>query len=178
MPLIGTRYASVRVLTMVVQPLAKGRLCGRLKCSSSGAATFSMTAEDKLDVIQVCHEFDAVLNGGDYSELSRLWAPDGTLTVEPGVPGAPPRSISGVPAIMEYFASVKGRAAGNRHLTANIIVHPDGPNTARACGYRLLHRAACPPALIASGLIKDHLVKGSNGEWRFQSRHFVMDPPM
>ena len=35
-----------------------------------------------------------------------------------------------------------------------------------------------PPALLASGMIQDELVKSAaDGRWRFAVRRFIMDPP-
>jgi hypothetical protein len=81
-----------------------------------------------------------------------------------------------VPAILDYFNTCRPIAAGNRHLTCNIIVEPEGVRAAKATAYRLLHTAACPPRLLASGVIEDRLVS-VDGEWRFAQRTFLMDPP-
>jgi hypothetical protein len=71
-------------------------------------------------------------------------------------------------------------ARGNRHLTCNLVIDAAAPGgrAARASAYRLLHRAANPPALLASGTIEDEVVKSdADGRWRFARRRFVMDPP-
>lgn len=87
----------------------------------------------------------------------------------------PKGCAAGVPAILEYFDACRPLAAGNRHLTCNIVVSPDGLRAARVTAYRLLHSAASPPALLASGTIEDRLVS-VGGEWRFSRREFTIDP--
>lgn len=89
------------------------------------------------------------------------------------VPNAPIRTVKGVKPIMEYFNSVRPVAAGNRHLTCNIVVEADGVRSAKVTAYRLLHKATNPPALLASGVIEDRLVN-VNGEWKFSERNFIM----
>jgi hypothetical protein len=64
-------------------------------------------------------------------------------------------------------------AAGNRHLTCNIVVEPDGLRAAKVTAYRLLHKAQNPPVLLAAGIIEDRLVN-ENGEWKFAVRNFIM----
>jgi hypothetical protein len=63
--------------------------------------------------------------------------------------------------------------AGNRHLTCNIVVEPDGLRAAKVTAYRLLHKAQNPPLLLAAGVIEDKLVN-ENGEWKFAVRNFIM----
>jgi hypothetical protein len=57
-----------------------------------------------------------------------------------------------------------------------MLVEADGVRTARVSAYRLLHSASSPPRLLASGTIEDRLVN-LNGEWKFASRTFGIDPP-
>lgn len=45
---------------------------------------------------------------------------------------------------------------------------------AHAHGYRLLHKAAAPPLLMATGLIEDYLVKTADGQWLFAERKWVL----
>lgn len=88
----------------------------------------------------------------------------------------PKGAVQGVGPILEYFHSCKPLAAGNRHLTCDILVEADGVRSAKATAYRLLHKCCSPPLLLASGTIEDKLVS-INGEWRFSQRTFAMDPP-
>jgi hypothetical protein len=88
----------------------------------------------------------------------------------------PKGTVKGVGPILDYFHTCKPLAAGNRHLTCDILVEADGVRTATATAYRLLHKCCCPPVLLASGTIEDKLVS-VNGEWRFSQRVFNMDPP-
>lgn len=90
--------------------------------------------------------------------------------------------VKGAEQLVAYFQAMAPLAQGNRHLTLNLIVEgggaAGGAASARARACRLLHRAACPPALLASGVIEDELVKcGADGRWRFARRRFLMDPP-
>lgn len=85
-------------------------------------------------------------------------------------------TVKGVAPILDYFQSCKPLAAGNRHLTCNILVQPDGVRSAKVSAYRLLHKCCCPPVLLASGTIEDKLLS-IEGEWRFSQRVFKMDPP-
>lgn len=92
----------------------------------------------------------------------------------------PKGSVRGADNLVEYFKAMAPLAAGNRHLTLNLVVEAAraGGRGARARAYRLLHRASSPPALLASGTIEDEFVKGeADGRWRFARRRFVMDPP-
>jgi hypothetical protein len=88
----------------------------------------------------------------------------------------PTGTVCGVGPIVEYFHSCRPLAAGNRHLTCNILVESDGVRSAKVVAYRLLHKCCSPPVLLATGTIEDQLVS-INGEWRFSSRTFLMDPP-
>ncbi|KAF8063853.1 PDX2 [Scenedesmus sp. PABB004] len=139
-------------------------------------AEFTLSAEDKLEIMELCVRFDDALNGGRQADLGALFAPEPRLTVDPQSPAAPPRTVTGLAPVLEYFAALAPFAAGKRHLTTNVVVAPDGLRAARVRACRLLHAAASPPALLASGVIEDRVVM-VDGEWRFEARAFTMDPP-
>ncbi|GBF93739.1 hypothetical protein Rsub_06071 [Raphidocelis subcapitata] len=133
-----------------------------------------LSVEDRLDIMELCNRFDAAINNGQQQALGQFFADDAEVHHPKGV-------VAGVDALLSYFRACEPLARGNRHLTCNIVVEPapDGAaGRARASAYRLLHRAANPPALLASGTIEDELVKSAkDGRWRFARRRFVMDPP-
>lgn len=118
--------------------------------------------------------FDAAINSGQQHALGQFFADDAEVHHPRGV-------VAGADALLDYFRACEPLARGNRHLTCNVVVEPspDGAaGRARAFAYRLLHRAANPPVLLASGTIEDELVKSAkDGRWRFVRRRFVMDPP-
>lgn len=130
---------------------------------------FSLTADDKLDIMELCHKFDATINAGQQDKLGSFFAPEAEVITPAG-------QVKGLPAILEYFDRCRPLAQGKRHLTSNIIVEADGVNAARVSAYRILHAATNPPTLLAAGTIEDRLVS-VNGEWRFVQRKFLMDPP-
>lgn len=89
------------------------------------------------------------------------------------VPTTPIKTITGVQPIVDFFVTLRPTAAGNRHLTCNILVEADGVRAAKVTAYRILHKAANPPVLLATGILEDRLVN-VNGEWKFRERNFIM----
>lgn len=91
----------------------------------------------------------------------------------------------GVPAIVAFFTKCAPMARGNRHLLLNSVVEEEedkggqgqGGGRAAVRSSRLLVSATNPPALRASGVIEDVVVRAPSGEWRFLSRDLLMDPP-
>jgi hypothetical protein len=116
----------------------------------------------------------------------RAETPPPALGAPPTRPPKTPRpqgTVSGVEELTAYFKACEPLARGNRHLTCNVVIEAASPASggapaaARAFAYRILHRAASPPALLASGTIEDELVKSrEDGRWRFVWRRFMMDP--
>jgi hypothetical protein len=108
-------------------------------------------------------------------------------------PGAPaPIVQEGLPAILCWFSKCAPMAQGNRHLLLNSIVEPmvlptgaggDLPplRAATVRSSRLLVSATTPPALRASGVVEDVIVRvggaEASPEWRLLSRDLLMDPP-
>lgn len=136
----------------------------RYRCSKN-----SLSTEDKLHIMELCHRFDRAVNMGELEKVSQCFT-------EKGLVQSPKGTVQGRQQLVEYFKSTRPLAEGNRHLTCNIIVEPDGEQGAVATSYRILHKATNPPGLIASGIIEDKLVQ-EDGEWKFAARVFVMDPP-
>lgn len=112
--------------------------------------------------------------------------------LQPGA--ASPVTHAGVPAIVAFFRACAPMARGNRHLVLNSLVEalPPSPSSSRpragVRSARLLVSATNPPALRASGVVMDVLVRTSgggggdgdgdgDGEWRILSRDLLMDPP-
>lgn len=131
-----------------------------------------LTAEDRLDIMELCHRFDHALNNGQQESVGVFFAPDAEMHT-------PVISVKGVPNVVQYLKSVEHMAKGNRHLTANIMIEADleQPGEARVMAYRLLHKACMPPVLLASGGIEDRVVL-VDGQWKFASRRFIMDLPV
>uniref|UniRef100_A0A7S0RF83 SnoaL-like domain-containing protein n=1 Tax=Chlamydomonas leiostraca TaxID=1034604 RepID=A0A7S0RF83_9CHLO len=136
----------------------------------------ALTAEDRVNIMELCHRFDRAINQLDQAAAVALFLPEAKLHTPRGV-------VTGAPNILAFFKSVEPMARGNRHLTLNMVIDeaPVTVDGAQACahahGYRMLHKAAAPPLLMATGLIEDVLVKTGEGQWRFAERKFIMDPP-
>jgi len=130
---------------------------------------YTLSSDDKLDIMELCHKFDMTLNQGQQERL-------GTYFVDEAEVITPLATVKGVMPILEYFEKCRPIATGKRHLTCNIMVEPDGVNAAKVTAYRILHVASNPPALVATGIIEDRLVN-VNGKWKFAQRNFIMDPP-
>eukprot|EP00775_Hariotina_reticulata_P014334 gene14334-60_t len=124
---------------------------------------YTLSSDDKLDIMELCHKFDMTLNLGQQDRL-------GTFFVDEAEVITPLATVKGVKPILEYFEKCRPVAAGKRHLTCNIMVEVDGVNTAKVTAYRILHAASSPPALVATGIIEDRLVN-VNGEWNDNSSH-------
>jgi hypothetical protein len=111
-----------------------------------------LSTEDKLHIMELCHRFDRAVNMGELEKVSQCFT-------EKGLVQSPKGTVQGRQQLVEYFTSTRPFAEGNRHLTCNIIVEPDGEQGAVATSYRILHKATNPPGLIASGIIEDKLVQ-------------------
>lgn len=122
----------------------------RYRCSKN-----SLSTEDKLHIMELCHRFDRAVNMGELEKVSQCFT-------DKGVVQSPKGTVQGRQQLVEYFKSTRPLAEGNRHLTCNIIVEPDGEQGAVATSYRILHKATNPPGLIASGIIEDKLVQVGN----------------
>jgi hypothetical protein len=171
--------------------------------SSTATATAKLSPADHHAVIQLIHRFDDYLNRGRHEELGVFFVEEesgngsgsGTngqvAVVRVLPPGAPkPVTHTGVPAIVAHFRACAPLARGNRHLLLNSIVEELPPQSSSSGGgegeqaprvgvrsARLLVSATNPPALRASGVVEDVLVKTAAGEWRILSRDLLMDPP-
>jgi hypothetical protein len=171
--------------------------------SSARGTTSSalLTPADHQAIVQLLHRFDDYLNRGKHAELGGFFV-DGSSSggstgngnARPLVPivrilppGAPsPIVQEGLPAILAWFTKCAPMAQGNRHLLLNSIVEPGGgeeggagsnsPARAIVRSSRLLVSATTPPALRASGVVEDVLVRVGL-EWRLLSRDLLMDPP-
>eukprot|EP00195_Chlamydomonas_chlamydogama_P013557 CAMPEP_0202891530 /NCGR_PEP_ID=MMETSP1392-20130828/1570_1 /ASSEMBLY_ACC=CAM_ASM_000868 /TAXON_ID=225041 /ORGANISM="Chlamydomonas chlamydogama, Strain SAG 11-48b" /LENGTH=172 /DNA_ID=CAMNT_0049575311 /DNA_START=148 /DNA_END=666 /DNA_ORIENTATION=- len=141
----------------------------RRVASANSHATKAFTAEDRINIVELCHRFDHAINNLDQPAAGILFHKDGVLHTPRG-------KMTGQQEIVNFFKSVEPMAKGKRHLTVNIVVDPESDVSARAHSYRLLAVANCPSTLAASGTIEDHLVK-VDGKWWFAERRFVMDPP-
>lgn len=134
----------------------------------------AITPEDHLAIIDLLYWFDKTLNDGNQHKLGQLFTGEAEVHHPKG-------KVKGVDQLVEYFKSCAPLARGNRHLTLHPMVEPvpgAGGHAAYINSYRLLHRAAMPPVLLATGTIEDEVVKSKvDGRWRFLNRRFVMDPP-
>lgn len=130
-----------------------------------------LTPEDRLDITELCHRFDQAINRADHTAAGKLFAAHAQVHHPRG-------TVQGTENIVAYFKSVGPMAKGNRHLTVDMVIDPsDSGNRATATSYRLLHKAALPTMLLASGTIEDEFVK-EDGSWHFLVRKFIMDPPV
>jgi len=155
--------AGVLAFKQVAQPRG-ALLVAHYRCSKN-----SLSTEDKLNIMELCHRFDRAINLGDEAKVGTLFHDNASVCTPKG-------TVVGREKLVEYFNSCKPLAKGNRHLTCDILVEPDGEQGAVATSYRILHKASSPPALVATGIIEDRLVQ-VDGEWKFASRKFIMDPP-
>jgi hypothetical protein len=140
----------------------------------------TLSVGDRLAILELCHRFDHAINGGHQAKL-------GAFFVDAGAVHMPKGSANGPAAIVALFQGFAPMAASNRHVTLSTVVEPAPlPAAERAAGataaavatsYRLLHSAAAPPALLASGVIHDELLRDAGGAWRFAKRTFAMDVP-
>lgn len=132
----------------------------------------ALSAEDRFAIMDLCHRFDHAINAGHQATMGQFFTADAEVHHPKGV-------VKGVDGLVAYFKACEPLARGSRHLTCNVVIEAaaDGGREARALAYRLLHRAASPPTLLASGTIEDELVKSADGRWRFAKREFRMDPP-
>eukprot|EP00955_Chlamydomonas_euryale_P104158 365542-Chlamydomonas_euryale.AAC.44 len=132
-----------------------------------------LSAEDRFEIVELCHRFDHAINRMDQAATGPMFASSASLITPKG-------PVEGRDAIVAFFTSVAPLAKGNRHLTVDIVVDPakmvSGLPSARAASYRLLITAVAPTSLVASGTIDDEFIK-ENGTWKFVSRKFVMDAP-
>jgi hypothetical protein len=122
-------------------------LVAHYRCSKN-----SLSTEDKLNIMELCHRFDRAINLGDEAKVGNLFHENGSVI-------SPKGTVVGREQLVEYFNTCKPLAKGNRHLTCDILVEPDGEQGAVATSYRILHKATSPPALVATGIIEDKLVQ-------------------
>jgi hypothetical protein len=137
----------------------------------------TLSAEDRLDIIELTARFDWAVDTDDWDEFERLWLPDAEFVT----PGGSYRGAEGLAEFTSVFrklgpgARQKGFAARSRyHLPINFVFERGGdPDTVRYVaqfmGPRIREDGA---AAFASGWYDD-LVRRTPAGWRFARRVFT-----
>ena len=126
-----------------------------------------LTAEDKLDIIELTATFDNALDSEEVDKYMTVWAEDGELS---GFWG----STKGRDNLKDQFSELlEGFARGRRHVLTNHEIKSDGDKVTMYCYLTVFNRA--DTTMAGTGTFNDTLVK-VDGKWLFQKRELSADP--
>jgi len=138
---------------------------------------FSLSAEDRLDIIELTARFDWAVDTDDWDEWERLWLPNAVF-VTPGGRYEGRAEISDFTQLFRRLGpgvSQVGFAARSRyHLPINFVFdRASGPDEARYVAQFMGPRmSADGTAAFASGWYDD-IVRRTPRGWRFARRAFT-----
>jgi ketosteroid isomerase-like protein len=125
----------------------------------------TLSAADRLDILDVLTRADAAAGARDASAYLALFTDDAALDGDQG-------TYHGREALRRGLAEVWGaEPAGTLHLTLNPVIDADSVSSAAAVARSVLLIIApgTPPALVAAAHITQHLRRGAEG-WRITRR--------
>jgi uncharacterized protein (TIGR02246 family) len=120
-----------------------------------------ITAEDQLDIHALYARYAQAFDSGESDVCAHLFTEDGSFTRANGI------STTGRDGLRTMAEGV----SGIRHLYANVLIEPAGPNEATVSCINLRLRVAGDGsvAIHALGVMRDRVVRTALG-WRFHSR--------
>jgi len=131
-----------------------------------------LTAEDRLELLELVNNYARYFDDGDGKGWADLFAPEGRFVLA-GVD-----EFKGEEALSELVRVRNSEAPGIRHLTTNVSVR-DADSGATGTAYALVLRVRPgePIRLRTAGLYEDEFVR-VDGRWRFHLRVFTawLDP--
>ena len=134
-----------------------------------------MQADDYIQIQNLVYRYCDRIDRADFDGLGQLFAEADVYL--PATDQWFRRDPAGLTAM--YRSWVRLHADGTprtRHVTTNLIIGPDGPDSARTQSYILVYQDApgCPLQPIVGGRYADRFVK-SDGIWRFAERRMEID---
>ena len=133
-----------------------------------------MDADDYFAIQKLIYTYPLLLDRGEIEEMAELFA---HATVH--VPAQPPIHADAAAVARAYRDFLRIHADGTprtRHVMANLIIEPDGPDRARStsCVMVFQQTAEFPLQPIIGGDYEDRLQK-VGGRWRFVERRIRND---
>lgn len=126
-----------------------------------------LTADDKLDIIQLTATFDNALDSENLEKYMSVWLDDGELSGFWGSTKGKKELKKQFPQLLDNFAR------GRRHLLTNHEIEGDGETATMYCYLTVFNRDT--NTMAGTGTFNDLLVK-VNGAWYFRSRELSADP--
>ncbi|WP_430905550.1 nuclear transport factor 2 family protein [Maribacter sp. 2-571] len=126
-----------------------------------------LTAEDKLDIIQLTATFDNAMDSENLEKYMTVWADDGELSGFWGSTKGKEDLRKQFPGLLDSFAR------GRRHLLTNHEIEGDGKNATMYCYLTVFNRDE--NTMAGTGTFNDVLIK-EDGKWLFVKRELSADP--
>jgi hypothetical protein len=146
------------------KPLLLALLLAFSGLGTSSAQT-ALSAQDYFDIQQLYALYNLAIDNGDAEAYAATFTPDGVFNTYIGHDGL----ISFIKAWRDHMGG-----AARRHVNSNLRLSGDGKEASGQVYLVLLDIAAKPPAIVATGVYTDHLVKTKDG-WRFSRRDVKLD---
>ena len=135
------------------------------------AGTSTLTAADRLDIIELTHVWDSAYDALDLETWLSVWADDDGVFSSRGF-----GEFRGRAAMTGYFTTYKTVFNGLRHVLSNHIIVGQG-DTARMYCYLTVFQRITGTAMLGTSPFYDQL-RRVDGRWKFVRRDQVVDPGM
>jgi len=123
-----------------------------------------VSLRDDIAIRRVIAEYCFCLDQGRFGDLGRLFTASGTWEATYG-------AATGPEQIEVFLTGLIPPSPRRRHFVTNIIIDPEGEDSARAISYYLVIRESeTGPAVSVAGTYEDRLERDASGAWRFAYR--------
>ncbi|MGB3776506.1 MAG: nuclear transport factor 2 family protein [Leeuwenhoekiella sp.] len=128
--------------------------------------TNKLTAEDRLDIIQLTATFDNALDNEDIDKYMTVFAEEAELSGFWGSNKGKDSLRAQFPQLLDSFAR------GRRHLLTNHEIEGDGKEAKMYCYLTVFNRET--NEMAGSGTFSD-MVRKIDGKWLFEKRELAAD---
>lgn len=121
----------------------------------------ALTAEDRLDILDIHARFCQAIDAGDAAAWCALFTSDGTIALASG-------EWSGQAKLADFVAT---NGAIGVHLVTNVVIEESAEGATSVCNVLFSRRPADggPPAISFLGIYRDWFAR-EDGRWKLQRR--------
>lgn len=133
----------------------------------------TLTADDRLEILDLCARYYISTDEADVDGFMACWADDDDITFKSAF-----GDFQGRDAIRRFEDEHvhRGMAVGKRHLLTNVVIRPGGPGRALVTSYLAVVEVVEVPSIIATAIYRDSVAEKTAAGWRFRERAMAVDP--
>jgi hypothetical protein len=134
----------------------------------------TLTAEDRLDIHDLCARYYISTDEKDVEGFMDCWVPDDDIVFKSAF-----GDFAGRDAVrqFEHEHVHRGMAVGKRHLLSNVSIRPASrPDQALVTTYLTVVEVVEEPRIIATAIYRDSVAEKTSAGWRFRERAMDVDP--